>query len=225
MAQNSNWRVDYAKYKKIFLDIYRIYNQKPELRAFLEVILTLTAISILGAFALRPTILTIIDLTKQIEAKKEVIDKMDQKIANTKVAQENYSLDEAQIGLLESAVPDGPSPEGLVRQMEGLANSEGVTILGSSISDIYLVGKPEKEKSNTDKDLTAFPSGVKDMKFTITISGGYLDTKRFIEHLEFLRRPVKLDSINMTAQKSNSDNLITVLTGRVPYIETNQNGQ
>jgi hypothetical protein len=56
------WRQGYSRYRAYFLNIYNLYKQRPDLRMFLEILLSLGAIAIFAAFAVRPTALTIVQL-------------------------------------------------------------------------------------------------------------------------------------------------------------------
>ncbi|MEJ2441504.1 MAG: hypothetical protein P8Y06_01110, partial [Patescibacteria group bacterium] len=74
------WRKDYLRYRSYFLNIVGVYKQRKDLRMFLELLLTLVTVSFFAAFALRPTLLTIIELLKEIDTKEETLTKMSTKI-------------------------------------------------------------------------------------------------------------------------------------------------
>ncbi len=76
------WRKDYLRYRSYFLNVLNLYKRKEDLRMFLEIMLSLSAISFFSIFALRPTFLTIATLLKEINAKKGTIITMDTKIKN-----------------------------------------------------------------------------------------------------------------------------------------------
>jgi hypothetical protein len=111
------WRKDYLRYRSYFLNIVNVYKQRRDVKAFLELILTLVTISFFALFALKPTLLTIIELLREIEAKEETVEKMDTKIQNLQQAQTLYIQEAARIKLLETAIPDKPAPDLFVRQI------------------------------------------------------------------------------------------------------------
>ena len=78
------WRQKYATSRNLFTKTMASYSQKPSLKAYLEILLSLFTISILGIFAIRPTTITIGKLYNEIKAKEETIKRMDQKIQNLK---------------------------------------------------------------------------------------------------------------------------------------------
>lgn len=216
------WRKSYLRYRTFFLNIYNIYKRRPDLKMFLEIILSLVTISAFGAFALRPTALTITQLLEEIDAKEETIEKMDTKIRNLQTAQNLYIQEQSRIALLDQAVPENPTPESFVRQMEGLASTRNVSVLGMSIGEVVLVGKKEEEKKSSD-ELEPLPQNAGDVTFSISVQGGYAQLDTFFNDLNNLRRPLKIDSVNFNAaQTEEGQALVLVVQGRVPYLKENQ---
>ena len=70
------WKRDYSRYKEFFLNIWRVYNTKPSLKIYLELILSLSTVAVFAVFAIKPTVLTIIELNKEISSKEETISKL-----------------------------------------------------------------------------------------------------------------------------------------------------
>ncbi len=216
------WRKDYLRYRSYFLNIVSVYKQRRDLKAFLELILTLVTISFFALFALKPTLLTIIELLREIEAKEETVEKMDTKIQNLQQAQTLYLQEEARINLLETAIPDKPAPDLFVRQIEGLSTSYPVNLLGITIGEVTLLGE-EKEIRSKD-ELQPLPEGSKGITFSISIAGSYQSLVNFLSALEDMRRPVAVDAINiLSPQLEETQNLILVVTGRTPYLKENSN--
>ena len=103
------WRKDYLRYRSYFLNIVGVYKQRKDLRMFLELLLTLVTVSFFAAFALRPTLLTIIELLKEIDTKEETLTKMSTKIQNLQQAQTLFLQEQSRISLLETTIPDTPA--------------------------------------------------------------------------------------------------------------------
>ena len=212
------WRKDYLRYRAYFLNIVNVYNRRPDLKSFLELILTLGAISFFAFFALKPTLLTVIELLKEIEAKEETISKMDTKIQNLQQAQTLYIQEEAKIELLKTAVPDKPAPDLFVRQVEGLATSYPVNLLGITIGEVTLLGEEKEQRSK--EELAPLPENSKGITFSISIAGGYQGVSNFLSALEDMRRPIKIDALNILSPKlEETQNLVLVVTGRTPYLK------
>ncbi|MCK4588646.1 hypothetical protein KAT60_02400, partial [Candidatus Woesebacteria bacterium] len=84
------WRRGYLRYKSYFLNVIVVYKRRKDLRMFLEITLSLVTISFFAVFALKPTLLTIAELTKEIKTKEETVAKMDEKIQNLERGQQIY---------------------------------------------------------------------------------------------------------------------------------------
>lgn len=215
------WRKSYRRYKSFFLDIYNIYKRRPDVKMFLEIILSLITIAAFAAFALRPTVLTITQLLEEIEAKEETIEKMDTKIRNLQTAQNIYSQEQARLALLDQAVPENPSPETFVRQIEGLASTRNVSVLGMSVGEVVLVG-PVEEKKRSSSDNEPLPQSANEVSFSVSVQGDYQQLSTFFSDLNNLRRPLKIDSINFnSAETEEGQTLVLVVQGRVPYLNQN----
>lgn len=213
------WRSNYLRYRSFFLNIYNVYKRRPDLKMFMEILLSLGTISFFAAFALRPTALTIVDLLEQIDEKETTIEKMDQKIQNLQTAQTLYVQETARISLLDSAVPEQPSPHGLVRQVEGLANTQGVRILGISVGEVLLVGTEDRPKRTTS-EVQAFPQGSGELSFSASVTADYASLDAFFSGLENLRFPVKIDNASINASETDEGRtLVLVVSGRVPYLK------
>ncbi len=214
------WRKDYLRYRSYFLNIVNIYKRRADLKSFLELLLTLAALSFFAFFALKPTLLTVIELLKEIEAKEETISKMNTKIENLQKAQTLYLQEEASISLLKTAVPNDPAPDLFVRQVEGLAVNYPVNLLGITIGEITLLG-PEKEQ-RSKKEITPLPENSKGITFSVSIAGSYQGVSNFLSALEDMRRPIRIDALNLLSPKlEETQNLVLVVTGRTPYLKEN----
>ena len=60
----TGWRGQYIRYRGFFLNIVDLYKKRADLRAFLEVILSISTVTIFLLFALKPTMLTIVSFVK-----------------------------------------------------------------------------------------------------------------------------------------------------------------
>ncbi len=216
------WRSGYLRYKDYFLNIIAIYKQKQDLRMFLEILLSLGTISFFTAFALKPTVITIISLTREIKSKEETVAKLDTKIQNLTAARTILDSEAARLPLVESSIPSSPSPETFVRQIEGLATRNSVNLLGISIGQVTLLGKSSTPKKD-EPGLTPLPEGASDVSFTLSVSGDYPALFSFLSNLEQLRRPIAVDNVGFSATKTEAEKVLVILvTGRVPYLSQQQ---
>jgi Tfp pilus assembly protein PilO len=171
----------------------------------MELFLTLLAISLFGLFAIRPTVKTIGNLIKEIEAKNETLKIMDEKINNLNIAKDLFTKEAAKIKLVNDAVPNQPKPDILALQIEQLSIEKKVVIDSMSIVGVTILGESDDNKQ--------------DISLSLSVTGTYFDLINFAESLQELRRPIRYDGISLTPEKAegvlkmNLDNLAT------PYLK------
>ena len=200
------WRKDYLRYKSYYLNILNLYKRREDLRMFLEIILSLVTISFFSLFALRPTFLTIAVLLKEINTKKETIAKMDAKIKNLQTAQNILNQESLRIPILELSIPAFPQPQNFAHQIEGIASTAQVEVLGIRVDEIPLRG-----------DVLVKDQG--EMGFSISTTGSFQNLFSFLKNLENLRSPVKIDVLGISLAKQEQGNILTlVVTGKTPYL-------
>lgn len=211
------WRNQYSRYKDFFLNVYGAYQKKTEAKMFIEILLSVSISAIFVFFALRPTVLTILELVKTIQEKESTIKTLEQKIENINLARKIYDENSPAIALVTSAIPEIPEPEMLSRQVQGLAAQNSVELSSLAIENIPLSGA---EEIKTDKDLTNLPSGANPITFSLNIkSSNFPLISNILSQLENLRVPIKLDSFTITsAVTEETVNLILAVGGRSPYL-------
>jgi len=214
------WRKEYSRYKGFFLNIVDLYKQKKDLMMFLEILLSLATVSLFSVFAIKPTAITIIDLLKEIKAREETIAKMDTKLTNLKSAQQNYSNEAEKIQLLDTAVPQRPAPETFVRQVQGISATDGVFLNGASVNEVTLLGEVKKRAVKPGEE--TMPAGAEGLSFFLNFNSDFDSINNLLSDLEYLRRPIKITTINISKQKSEelvniSGALDFTLSGEVPY--------
>ena len=212
------WRKEYLRYKGYYLNIVTLYKRRRDLRMFLEIILSLVSVSFFTAFALRPTALAITELISSIETKESIIAKMDTKIQNINLAQSVFQQNQSTISKLNEAVPIDPNPDRFVRQMEGLATRFPVNFLGLSIGEVVLIGEdPKVVKKSADKEL--LPGDARGLNFSISVTGSYVNLIGFLGNIQNMRRPVKIEVVNLTSSRTSEDSqLVLVVVGQTPYL-------
>ena len=211
------WRKEYIRYKEYFLNVLIIYKQKEDLRMFLEILLSLVTVSFFGAFALRPTLVTITALLTEIDSKEEIVTKLDTKIQNLALATSLMESETARLPLIENAVPATASPETFVRQFEGLAAKNGINLLGVSLGQVTLLG--EVKKVPPEEGVTPLPEDALGISFSVSLSGNYSELLGFLADLEKLRRPLAIDTTGITTTETEEGKTLVILvSGRAPYI-------
>jgi len=212
-----DWKKNYSRYKGFFLNILSIYNNKPNLKIYLELALSLTTIIIFAVFAIKPTIVTIIELSQEIKNKEEIITKLDQKITTLKLVSNILNSEADELVLVNQAVPSMADMESVIKQIEILASTNVVEIRNIASADVVLRG--DLVKTNKSIEVAELPNGTKGLDMTISVSGQYADLFNFMKSLETLRRPIRIDSYIFNTNKTVDNNKVIILTiiGRFPY--------
>src|SRR5262245_58316046 len=115
--------------------------RRPEIKASLEIILSVFAIAFLLLVAVRPTLGTIATLQKKIEDQDVVDKKLTQKISQLSRAQGDLNTYSAQLPLYESAVTSEHDQPGVVKRISLLAQENGLQVKFITWGAVPLVGK------------------------------------------------------------------------------------
>jgi hypothetical protein len=215
----TNWRKNYFRYRAHFLNVVDNYSKRPDIKTYLEILLSLATISVFSIFALRPTLTTIAELLKEIEIKEEVIMKMDDKIQDLSRAQALFDAQRENIRLLEGAIPINPEPDTIARQIEGLSAKHGVQITNMTTGKALVLGQ-ENTKLETAKDKDIQPA-VGIMSFSVNATervDNYRPLLNFLSDVETLRTPAKINILNFNSSGLEGESLLLVLNGDLPYL-------
>lgn len=194
-----------------------VYRKRPDLKMFLEASLSLLTIFVFTVFALRPTLITIASLVREIRTKEELVAQMDEKIANLDAAELVYSQEEQRINIVREAIPVSPQPETFLRQIEGLSQTTSTQVLGVSMGEVPLFGSIEKKRAK--EDLNALPEGAAGLSFSISATADFATLSRFLTEIANLRRPIVIDAAGMnSSQTPEGATLTLVISARTPYI-------
>lgn len=213
----TGWRGQYYRYKDFFLNIVSLYKKRKDLRVFLELILSLSTMIIFIVFALKPTILTIVSLYKEINEKRSTLSTLNQKITDLQTAANVFDQSQNFIPNVDAAVFGNPEPDTVSKQILGLASKNGVNLLGISIGQTIILGKSTTVKGTSD--IKPLPESAQSMPVSISIRGSYSSLLGFIKDLENLRIPIKVDTLSIGSSQTQEGNVIVgVITARVPYL-------
>jgi len=220
----TGWKKEYTRYKTFYLNILESYKKRPVTKVYLELFLTLATITLFSLFALKPAILTIVELLNNIETKEETIAKMDTKIANLQQAQSIHTQELSRIALLDTAIPKNPSPDTFSQQIEGAAAIKNSGLMGISIESTKLVGSDEQRKAKKDEEV--LPHGALGISMSLNFTGNYQSLYDLLSTLEFMRRPIKIMTLNFTRPSTDlfgPDILNLSISGQAPYLKSNNN--
>lgn len=176
-----------STYKKYLLNIMLLYQQRRDLKAYLELLLSVAAIALFLVFAIKPTLVTITDLLTKINAEQQTSDTLDTKIKNLGIAQTNFNNNTDKLTLLSAAVPDRPDVANYVRQIEGLIQKESLTVISIEAANVNL----------TNATSSATTVVTNSLPLTITVTGEFTNLENFIKDIENLRRPAIINKADL----------------------------
>lgn len=183
-----------SRYRRYVAGIGVLYKKK-KTRVYTGIILSIFTIAFFGFFAIRPTLVTIGGLLKEIKDKREVVAQMDQKINNLNKAQTNYARIEKDLDLVNESLPLDPDLPILIKQLESLARLSSVAIESVRFEKTNLQGEIETEKGQA--------SG-----FSVTLVGDYKNLKDFLSSLDTLRRIISVKSFGFTSKTEEEIQLL-----------------
>ena len=136
----ANQLFDQSKYDLNYQKI-RLAYQRPEIKASVEVILSVFAVTFLLLMAVRPTLATVAELRKKIEDYEIVDKKLSNKIAQLTRAEEDLRKNSGSLYLFEKAVPDDFDYADLAKRIEIVTIEEGVVLESLNFSRIDITGE------------------------------------------------------------------------------------
>jgi Tfp pilus assembly protein PilO len=175
-----DWRTEYHRYHRYFLNTQTLYRRR-DVMVYTGIILTLVTITFFSFFAIKPTVTTIAGLAKEIDSKRVIDQKLQNKINSLRQAQTNYSQVSDKLVLIDQVLPRDPDLIDLIYQIEVLAQKNNVTIKSVSFGPSYLLGQEK-----TKKKLSQYPA----INFSLGLSGDFESVDNFTSSLQNLRRSI-----------------------------------
>lgn len=220
---SNNWKKKYLKNRSYYLNVAAQYSKRADIKAYLEILLSLATVIVFAIFALRPTLITIAELIKEIDSKKDTVQKMDDKIQKLAKAQSLFDQQRPNILLLSAAMPDSASPDSFIRQVEGLSIKHQSSISDLTVGSSTILGAQSKEKELKEQDISPVPEGAGTLDFSVTAVvniNDYSAIYNLLKDLEKLRRPIKFDSLKIdVSSKEEIKSLNMNVSGRLPYLK------
>lgn len=185
------------------------FYMKPVARVSLELFLSVAAVLFFAVFAIRPTLLTMSDLIKEIEDKRKLDQQLTQKIAALSSAQGEYLRVQNQLSVLDDALPDDPRLMEVIKTLEKIASDRNTAISFLNVNEVPdIPAEPLSFESSKRQQ----------MSISLTLSGDYLSIRQFIEDLKNTRRTFIIDTVIFSlSEEQGSKALKATITLGVPY--------
>lgn len=209
----ANKKTKHGNYGLYLTRLKRFYQRK-EVKLYTNLILSFLAIAGFAIFAIRPTVVTISQLLKELQDQKQVNQRLSSKLDHLRQAKKAYKNIENDLYLAQEALPQEPEPDLFVAQLEKLAQENGCLIETISLGSINLKGEiatsQKKGKTKTPEDSQPTLGG------TLHVNGRYQDLVSFLSDLFNFRR---LNTVNnVSFEKASGDQLELTLNFITYYL-------
>jgi Tfp pilus assembly protein PilO len=197
-----------TKAKQLQTTIVQFY-QQPIAKVSLELFLSIAAVMFFALFAIRPTLLTMAELVKEIDDKEKLAEQMDQKIAALSSVQTEFLSVESRLPILDEAIPLTPQFENALKIVEKLASDNKLVISSIRVEEI-----PQEPSETPEYDGLSRVS----LPMSVTVTGDYPAIRQFVEEVRQVRRTLVVESIVFTvSDQRNQKRLSATITINVNY--------
>jgi Tfp pilus assembly protein PilO len=209
---NFNWKKEYYRYHRYFFGLQKAA-QAPKIRSFAWLSLTIFTICFFLIVAIRPTLVTIAKLNREIKDEKEANRKMQIKINSIIAAQDEYAKNLDNLPLLDEALPDRSEFPRLAYFIEKLAIDNNLSLKSLGFDRI---GRIEKKITKGE-----IPSNTTPLDFSVNVSGSYSDLKAFLTQLENSRRIVNINQASFSQiKKEDNWELVLYISGQALFLNS-----
>ncbi len=203
-----DWQTEYHRYRRYFTDLSHFYRSK-KAKTYLGIIFSLLTVIFFIVFAIKPTLITITQLIRQIKDQKMVVKELEKKITQLSQAQNEYLAIEPDLYLLDQALPQDPQAILLIKQLETLAYQNGVGISRLRFNEFNLT---EKGTGKSEKQA---------ISFNFSVFGNFNNLKSFLTSLANLRRIVLVESFSFQKGGSETNYLSLNLVAKAWFLTKN----
>jgi len=207
-----NSKNEFPRYRRYFTDLGRLSQRLP-IRSFGWLSFTILVITFFALAAIKPTLVTIAQLNKEIEDKTEANQKLQQKISSIVAAQKTYTKNINLLPLLDEVLPEKNEFPQVAIFLEELASSSGVELRSLGFEKVFT--KKTVSAENKDVNLSSMP-----LNISLGVAGEYSNLKEFLKGLESSRRVIKVESTSFSQSKKAEDwELSLQFTGNAFFAE------
>jgi len=174
-------------------------------KGYFMIILSLLTLSIFGAFAIRPTVLTAFTLYKEIQDLKEINQKYENKITDVVKAQSEYEKIRDDIPLIYETLPKDPKFPLLISTFEDIAASSSLSLIDMTVDPQPVV------------PITGVLR-LTDFNIKMKLSGDYGNAYKFLSSLLNSQRIVTIEKMDMATDEGTSSGELKIdLTAKSYY--------
>lgn len=179
----------------------RRYYRLPAVQTSLTLVLSLFVMAIFIAFALRPTIISIVTLKKNLTESEKILKTLETKVTNLQKASTELEQIKPFLPTLNKEIPsDGAKYSPLVMAVEGLAIQSGVQLESESIGSTLLFSRLLSPfMPNKSQNIVMLP-------FAVRVIGSYPKVYDFLTKLVSLERIIMVETVTISREASSKNN-------------------
>lgn len=185
------------------------FYQKPIAKVSAELFATIIGVTLLAAFAIRPTLLTMSQLLKDIEDRRKTSDTLTKKIASLSTLSTEYPLLKNNIALLHTAIPNSADFDGFMRRLEKVASTHNLIISSLQVTQL----PKERPTDNQSPEITQFT-------VSVNFKGEYQKVRAVLGDLLTMDRYVTVETATLNAKRDElekTNTLLSTINLRVAY--------
>lgn len=194
------------RFNRYYTALEPLFTQ-PKVRAYTMFVLSFFAMSFFGYFAIKPTLITISTLQRQIADARFVDQKLQEKINSLSAVSVEYEAIKPDLELIWAAVPKESKFPIFVKSLERIATESGTTIGSFVFKPINL---SPLESTTSAREIP--------IDFRLTLQGDYSKLADFIEKLSRLNRLSVIEKMEIST-KGEKDTLRLTLEGKTFYVQ------
>lgn len=180
---------------KSYVGMVRNMYQKPVAKTSSSLILTLLTIAFFGFAAIRPTLATVSELVGELEEKRELEQKVDQKIQSLAAAQDNYVNNQDILQTFDQTLPPSPQTTELLFIIEYLGYQNNIDIISIRHPPITIYGQPSTIDSKEAQ--TFIQNQFVAINFRLTAEGEIPNLLSFVRDLSQHNRLLHIESTSL----------------------------
>lgn len=202
-------------------DRVRAAYRRPEIRASLEIILSVFTVVFLLLVVIRPTLTIVAELQKKIIDQDSVDKKLSTKITQLSKARNDLSTFGNQIDLFNKAVPDDNNSSGLAKRLALLVQENNLQTNYLTVGSVPLfgnlinLGNKESKTKGEDPNLVPLEKGTNVAKLEVTfdLRGSQTNVLKFLSDIEKLDRLIKLTSVDIKREEEKDSDVTKSFRG------------
>jgi Tfp pilus assembly protein PilO len=169
----------------------------PSVQVSLALVLSLFVMSLFIVFALRPTILSIVNLKKTLIESEKILTQLETKVGALQKASTQLEALKPFLSTINTSVPnEGANYSPFTIAVESLARETGTQIESETVGPTLLFSRilspfaPNKNQK------------IIDLPFSIRVTGGYNATAEFMNKLLKMERVMMIESVTITRESA-----------------------